>query len=105
MVGFVCTFIILVICATILVGLYLYYCSVPGVSGHLHGLPARCGRYGIHGSGFYDQRYSDPYGGILYFRVYSGTGNDRYLDGHSGGSGIQISVCVDSVPTGKMGDN
>lgn len=26
--------------------------------------------------------------GILYFRVYSGTGNDRYLDGHSGGSGI-----------------
>jgi hypothetical protein len=42
---------------------------------------------------------------ILYFWVYSGTGNDRYLDGHSGGSGIQISVCVDSVPTGKMGDN
>ena len=55
--------------------------------------------------GFYDQRYFDPYGGILYFRVYSGTGNDRYLDGYSGGSGIQISVCVDSVPTGKMGDN
>lgn len=43
--------------------------------------------------------------GILYFRVYSGTGNDRYLDGHSGGSGIQISVRVDQVPTGKMGDN
>ena len=43
--------------------------------------------------------------GILHFWVYSGTGNDRYLDGHSGGSGIQISVCVDSVPTGKMGDN
>lgn len=63
------------------------------------------GRHGIYGSGFYDQRYSDPYGGILYFRVYSGTGNDRYLDGHSGGSDIQISVCVDSVPTGKMGDN
>ena len=27
-------------------------------------------------------------GGILYFRIYPGTGNDRYLDGHSGGSGI-----------------
>lgn len=27
MVGFVCIFIILVICATILVGMYLYYCS------------------------------------------------------------------------------
>lgn len=26
--------------------------------------------------------------GILYFRIYPGTGNDRYLDGHSGGSGI-----------------
>lgn len=43
--------------------------------------------------------------GILHFRIYSGTRNDRYLDGYSGGSGIQISVCVDSVPTGKMGDN
>lgn len=43
--------------------------------------------------------------GILHFWIYSGTGNDRYLDGHSGGSGIQISVCVDSVPTGQMGDN
>lgn len=27
MVGFVCVFIILVICVTILVGMYLYYCS------------------------------------------------------------------------------
>ena len=44
-------------------------------------------------------------GGILHFRIYPGTGNDRYLDGHSGGSGIQIPVRVDSVPTGQMGDN
>lgn len=43
--------------------------------------------------------------GILHFRIYSGTGNDRYLDGYSGRSGIQIPVRVDSVPTGKMGDN
>lgn len=43
--------------------------------------------------------------GILYFRIYSGTGNDRYLDGYSGRSGIQIPVRVDSVPTGQMGDN
>lgn len=43
--------------------------------------------------------------GILHFRIYSGTGNDRYLDGHSGGSGIQIPVRVDQVPTGQMGDN
>lgn len=27
MVGFVCVFIILIICVTILVGMYLYYCS------------------------------------------------------------------------------
>lgn len=43
--------------------------------------------------------------GILHFRIYSGTGNDRYLDGYFGRSGIQIPVRVDSVPTGKMGDN
>ena len=43
--------------------------------------------------------------GILYFRISPGTGNDRYLDGHSGGSGIQIPVRIDSIPTGKMGDN
>lgn len=43
--------------------------------------------------------------GILHFRIYSGTGNDRYLDGYSGRSGIQIPVCIDQVPTGQMGDN
>ena len=43
--------------------------------------------------------------GILHFWVYSGTGNDRYLDGHSGRSDIKIFIRVNSFQTGEMDEN
>lgn len=37
--------------------------------------------------------------------LHCGSGDHQCTDGGIRGSGIQISVCVDAVPTGKMGDN
>lgn len=77
----------------------------PDLSGYLHGMPARCGRYALYGSCIYDQRYIYSYDRFVSRRLHAGAWHRRNLVRRAGGSDVTVYLCDDPIQTGKMGEN
>lgn len=75
------------------------------LSGYLHGMPARCGRYTLYGSCIYDQRYIYSYDRFVSRRLHAGAWHRRNLVRRAGGSDVTVYLCDDPIQTGKMGEN
>ena len=83
----------------------LLYQTLPDLPGHLHGMPARCGRYALYGSCIYDQRYIYSYDRFVSRRLHAGAWHRRNLVRRAGGSDVTVYLCDDPIQTGKMGEN
>lgn len=75
------------------------------LSGYLHGMPARCGRYTLYGSCIHDQRYIYSYDRFVSGRLHAGAWHRRNMVRRAGGSDVTVYLCDDPIQTGKMGEN